>query len=66
VTDDHDDPVAKLIGEHPCTTANQVALAMVEQLDTALHGTTWARPETPMAVWHGLLEEVRQRCRATT
>ena len=58
-----DDRIAELLREHPCTTANDVALVMAEQLDVALHGHTWARPDPPMAVWRSLLAEAAQLAR---
>jgi hypothetical protein len=54
------DQVGELLREHPCQTANDVALAMTEALDVALHGATVARPATPATVWERLLAEVRE------
>lgn len=53
------DRIGELLLDHPCTTANDVALTMIEDLDIALHGSTTARPETPKDVWAKLLDEVR-------
>jgi hypothetical protein len=56
---ERDDRVQRLLADHPCETANEVALVMLEQLDRALHGETWARPEPSRQVWDALLAEVR-------
>jgi hypothetical protein len=39
---------------------NDARLEMVEQLDIALHGQTWARSASPREVWESLLDEVRR------
>ncbi len=38
--------------------ANTVADYMTRQLHIAVHGSTWARPESPRDVWLGLLSTV--------
>ena len=35
---------------------------MTEMLHIAVHGETWARPESPQQVWLDLLREVAARC----
>lgn len=34
-------------------------IELVRQLDCALHGETWARPQSPAVTWASLLDEVR-------
>ena len=43
-------------GLHP--EANAAVGYMVRQLHIAVHGDTWARPESPRDVWLGLLSTV--------
>ena len=38
----------------------EIRMEHVQQLDEALHGTTWARNASPMSVWNQLLEEVKE------
>ena len=32
---------------------------MIVELDVALHGKSWARDQSPIQVWRGLIAEVR-------
>jgi len=42
----------------PSSEADEIARLMVQQLHIAVHGDTWARPESPRQVWLQLLREV--------
>ena len=41
-------------------TEEPKAIDLVRELDIALHGETWARPQSPKEVWEGLLQEVKE------
>jgi hypothetical protein len=43
---------------HPTLEMSEAAQNLTAQLHIAVHGATWARPETPEQVWRGLLAEV--------
>jgi hypothetical protein len=53
--------VAVLHREHPTAELAGVTHLMTEMLHIAVHGSTWARPESPQDVWLGLLAEVIRR-----
>lgn len=36
-------------------------IELVRELHEAVHGSSWARPDSPQAVWNELLAEVRAR-----
>jgi hypothetical protein len=55
--DEIDRRLGELCARSDC---NEVALLMVERLDLALHGTSWARDATPRQVWRQLLAKVEQ------
>jgi hypothetical protein len=50
--------VAELHRAHPTAEIVKVTHLMTEMLHIAVHGGTWARPESPQEVWLGLLAEV--------
>jgi hypothetical protein len=50
--------VAELHRAHPTAELTEVTHLMTAMLDIAVHGDTWARPESPQDVWLGLLAEV--------
>jgi hypothetical protein len=43
---------------HPTAEMGEAAQNMITQLHIAVHGITWARPESPEQVWERLLAEV--------
>lgn len=43
---------------NPTSEMGDAAWNMTAQLHIAVHGATWARPESPEQVWRGLLAEV--------
>jgi hypothetical protein len=49
-----DDELAALLDDAPPGTG-EIVLRMVQQLHIAVHGSTWARPDSPREVWRGLL-----------
>jgi hypothetical protein len=53
---------ARRVGElhraYPTTEMNDVTHLMIEMLHIAVHGDTWARPQSPEEVWLDLLAEV--------
>jgi hypothetical protein len=53
--------LAELHRSHPTTEMTDAAHLMTEMLHIAVHGDTWARPETPQRVWLDLLGEVAAR-----
>ena len=55
--------VADLHRDYPTVEIMDLTHLMTEMLHIAVHGSTWARPETPRQVWLDLLAEV-QRMRA--
>lgn len=50
--------VAELHIAHPTVEVTEVTHLMTEMLHIAVHGSTWARPESPQDVWRGLLGDV--------
>lgn len=55
---DLEEQLAQLHRDHPTSEMTEVAQLMIQQLDLALHGQTWARPRTPRQVWADLLGKV--------
>lgn len=43
---------------HPTLEMGEAAQNLTAQLHIAVHGATWARPESPEQVWRDLLAEV--------
>jgi hypothetical protein len=50
--------LADLHTRHPTAEMADAAHNMTQQLHIAVHGSTWARPESTRDVWLGLLAEV--------
>jgi hypothetical protein len=55
---DRSQRVAELQRMWPSAAMIETAQLMAEMLHIAVHGSTWARPETPQQVWLDLLAEV--------
>lgn len=53
-----DDQLAALHRDHPSSELTDATHLMTAMLHIAVHGSTWARPETPRQVWLGLLADV--------
>lgn len=53
-----DRELAELHSRHPTAEMTESAQNMVRQLHIAVHGGTWAQPESAREVWDRLLAEV--------
>jgi hypothetical protein len=53
--------LADLFQAHPTAELGEALHLMTEMLHIAVHGDTWARPESPQEVWLGLLAGVCER-----
>lgn len=53
--------VSDLHRDNPTVAMTEVTHLMIEMLHIAVHGDTWARPESPQQVWLDLLARVRER-----
>lgn len=53
--------LAELHCSHPTAEMVEAAQLMAQMLHIAVHGDTWARPESPAEVWLNLLSEVSGR-----
>lgn len=52
--------LSQLHREHPTSEMATAAQLMAQMLHIAVHGDTWARPQSPQQVWLGLLAKVRE------
>lgn len=58
--------VASLHRARPTAEIVEVTHLMIEMLHIAIHGDTWARPESPAEVWLSLLAEVSRMSTANS
>jgi len=56
--------LTELHRSHPTVEMSESAYLMTRQLHVAVHGRTWARPESTQQVWLDLLRKVAELSRA--